>query len=878
MIMGGETKWVLKSQPFSSSISLILIALLLSSFANLVVSKDTNSSSTEKFSPPANFLIDCGSKQQSRLDDGRIFKSDRESSSLLATSEDVQVSVDTISNSTIVPPSLSPSSLPLFRSARVFLEESTYTFYIPKSGRIWVRLYFFPLPRQSYNLTDAVFCVHTDQIVLLHDFSVSNNTAFVFKEYLVNVAGNRFSLKFKPKKKSSAFVNAIEVVSAPDPLISDAATSVSPAGEYTGLSSSALQVYYRVNVGGPGINPDNDTLSRTWESDKKYNAFPDGSQNVSVTPNSIKFPDGGATAVIAPNWIYSTAEQMKDPLTMEPNFNLSWVLNVEESYSYLIRLHFCDIVSKSLNELYFNVYINGMIGVSSLDLSTQTKGLATAFYKDFVLNASAITNSSIMVQVGPANLQQGTKNAILNGLEVMKMSNIANSLDGFVNVEGKPIRPSERAKVMKIIAAIGLAMAVTAMLLLATVCIRWQKRPEGWENRKSFSSWLLPLHANHSSFLSSKSSSRKSSVFGSRKSKSGYSSLYSSAGLGRFFTFNELQNATNFFDEKAIIGVGGFGKVYIGTLEDGTKVAIKRGNPGSEQGINEFRTEIDMLSKLRHRHLVSLMGFCDEQSEMILVYEYMANGPLRDHLYGSNLASLSWKQRLEICIGSARGLHYLHTGAAQSIIHRDVKTTNILLDENFVAKVSDFGLSKAVPENTHVSTAVKGSFGYLDPEYFRSQQLTEKSDVYSFGVVLIEVLCARTVISPTLPREQVNLAEWAMQNHRKGTLGKIIDPRIASSINPGSLKKIVEAAEKCLADHGGDRPGMGDVLWNLEYALQLQEAASQIDHPEDKSTNFIPLDHPNEDDHKIGDSSVTYSSDKSEVTDLFSQIAKLQGR
>ncbi|XP_031255875.1 probable receptor-like protein kinase At5g61350 [Pistacia vera] len=832
-----------------TSLFLFLSLLLLFHFPPFTSSK--------KYTPPDNYLIDCGSTRPTKLDDGRTFKSDHDASGYLSTEEDIEVSVDSIPI---------PNALPLYLSARIFQQESRYTFFISQPGRHWVRLYFHPLPHPSINLTSAVFTLQTDKFVLLHDFSMRSNSEIVFKEYLINTT-ERFSIVFKPKKDSHAFVNAIEVVSAPDSLISDSATVVSPPDTITGLSNFALEVSYRLNVGGSTITPRNDTLSRTWLPDVPYNIFPEGAETASVEPGVINYPGGGATPFIAPNSVYATAETMKHAQVMQPNFNLTWKMSVDPTFSYLIRMHFCDIISTSLNDLVFNVYINGLMGVSYLDLSTLTNELATAYYKDFVVNASTIRNGSIIVQVGPAsNLESGQRNAILNGLEVMKISNEAGSLNGLFDVGGS-YKGGYLSNKLKILAGVALAAGLTAMLFLGVVFIRRLKKPHGYEKRHSFSSWLLPLHGSHNSFLSSKSSSRKSSLFGSRKS------------LGRFFTFHELQNATQNFDEKAVIGVGGFGKVYLGELEGGTKVAIKRGNPSSEQGLNEFQTEIQLLSKLRHRHLVSLIGFCDEQSEMILVYEYMANGPLRDHLYGSTLPTLSWKKRLEICIGAARGLHYLHTGATHGIIHRDVKTTNILLDENWVAKVADFGLSKAAPmEQAHVSTAVKGSFGYLDPEYFRRQQLTDKSDVYSFGVVLFEVLCARPVINPKLPREQVCLAEWAMNCYRKGTLDKIIDPNIAESISSESLKKYIEAAEKCLAEFGVDRPGMGDVLWNLEYALQLQEAATQIDPPD--KTCLIALDEPNGKNLKedLEAAAVNDNSQVEVASTVFSPLGTVQGR
>ncbi|XP_010031593.2 probable receptor-like protein kinase At4g39110 [Eucalyptus grandis] len=778
-----------------------MAALLVLLLAIIGGSTAASSAATPAFSPKDNILIDCGANSLATLPDGRIFKTDVNSAGYLDAKDNIQISV---------PAADVPS--PIYLTARVFDSDATYSFHLGSAGWHWIRLHFFPLNSTQFNLQTAMFTVTTNDVVLLHRFSVNNSTNYIIKEYLLNVTNPQLTLNFAPVKNSVAFINAIEVVSAPDFMIANSGTSLFPVTEYKGLSLFNYQVVYRLNVGGSVITSQNDTLGRSWDMDTQFLKEKSLAKRVSVPSSIVKYPDD-FPKLIAPVAVYASAVEMANANVQQPNFNITWNFNVDTDFGYVVRLHFCDVVSKSLNDLYFNVYINGKMAMSGLDLSSLTGGLAIPYYKDIVVN-STLMASGLSIQIGPMNEDTGTVNAILNGVEILKMSNSVNSLDGEYGVDGK----KDPKSTSNTVAAVGFAMAFGAFIGLGAMVFRWHKRPQDWQKRNSFSSWLLPLHAGDASFLSSKTS------MGSHKTN-----FYSSTlGLGRFFSFAEIQEATKNFDSNSIIGVGGFGNVYLGEIDDGTKVAVKRGNPQSEQGINEFQTEIQMLSKLRHRHLVSLIGYCDENSEMILVYEYMSNGQIRDHLYGKNLPALSWKQRLEICIGAARGLHYLHTGTTQGIIHRDVKTTNILLDDNFIAKVADFGLSKDAPIGQgHVSTAVKGSFGYLDPEYFRRQQLTDKSDVYSFGVVLLEVLCARPALNPQLPREQVNLAEWAMQWKRKGLLEKIIDPLLVGTINPESLKKFAEAAEKCLAEHGVDRPTMGDVLWNLEYALQLQEAFSQ---------------------------------------------------
>ncbi|KAK8977592.1 hypothetical protein V6N11_013377 [Hibiscus sabdariffa] len=311
----------------------------------------------------------------------------------------------------------------------------------------------------------------------------------------------------------------------------------------------------------------------------------------------------------------------------------------------------------------------------------------------------------------------------------------------------------------------------------------------------------------------------------------------------RCFSFEELKKYTNNFSEACDIGSGGYGKVYRGTLPTGELVAIKRAQQGSMQGGLEFKTEIELLSRVHHKNVVSLLGFCFDRDEQILIYEYVANGSLGDSLSGKSGIKLDWTRRLKVALGSARGLAYLHELANPPIIHRDVKSSNILLDERLNAKVADFGLSKLMgdSEKGHVTTQVKGTMGYLDPEYYMTQQLTEKSDVYSFGVVMLEMLTARKPIEhgKYVVREVARLMDKTKSLYN---LQEILDPTIGWDSNAfNGLEKYVDLALSCVEESRADRPAMGEVVKEIENIMQMAglnphaESASSSSTYEDSS-------------------------------------------
>ncbi|KAK9025466.1 hypothetical protein V6N11_038333 [Hibiscus sabdariffa] len=666
---------------------------------------------------PLAYILSCGTSSQDVIDsDGRKWNSD---GNFLSPSDN-----STISEALSRDPSL-PSTVP-YMNARIFTSNSSYKFIVPPRTRIWLRLHFYPSRYNDLDPLKAYFSVIGNGFSLLNNFSAfitakALTQAYIAREFsLPPVETGNLDVAIVPSEGSHAFINGIEVIPMPDDIFRYPAALVGYSDHPVDLHSSSLQTMFRINVGGQFIAPNNDSggLTRTWFDDSPYllgAAF-------GVTSNAgknvrIRYSKD-VTEDIAPLNVYSTARTMGPDPNVNWNYNLTWVFRVDPGFIYVVRLHFCEFDFNKVNQRVFDIYVNNQTVQSGADVIAWVGSQGLPIYKDYAIHVedqSRAGGSEIWVALHPnASTNPEHYDAILNGLEVFKVNDTNATLAGLnpepsamlVNAEEheKELSPS-RSRLGRLLCRVagGIFCCVTVAVIFVFI-------------RRKTNYWLLINGDSHTLTI---------------------------GGHCRRFALWDIKQGTNNFDESKVIGIGGFGKVYKGTIDFGTtKVAIKRSNPDSHQGVQEFHTEIQMLSKLRHQHLVSLIGFCEENGEMIL---------------------------------------------------------------------------------THVNTVVKGSFGYLDPEYYRRQQLTEKSDVYSFGVVLFEVLCGRPPLKRNLCREQACLVDWALHCLRKGNLHEIIDPCLMGKVNPWCLEIFAEAAQKCVSDSGSDRPSMGDVLRNLEFCLQLEE-------------------------------------------------------
>lgn len=473
---------------------------------------------------------------------------------------------------------------------------------------------------------------------------------------------------------------------------------------------------------------------------------------------------------------------------------LTWKKPLDVGFRYLIRIHFCDLGLRSAN---LKVLVDKMIVDDNIS-SQQDNEYGNLKYRDYVVSVKGRKEEgrrelSISLQSHDEFIHG---DQLIKGFEIFKLSSHENSLSGANNAFPPPQREPPSRMISNLLPIIFQKniTSTRVIAILAFINVIFHKLREIREARST-----------------TKQEENRPSAKAEQRC--------------RRFSLDEMKTATKNFCEALLIGRGGFGNVYEGVIDDGREtVAIKRLKANSTQGKHEFLTEIETLCELRHINLVSLIGFCNDHKEMILVYEYMPGGTMADHLFkyareGNGSCSLTWKQRLNICIGSACGLDYLHTG--NRVIHRDVKASNILLDGNLVSKVSDFGLAK--PEDrsksqSHISTKVKGTYGYMDPYYFSTQVDKKGRHVCilrgAAGSIVREV-----ATDSRFGGDKHCLTRWAQKKIKDGKVNEIVALSLLDEILPESLKVFVELAERCLHDEPKKRPTMAQIVVQLQCAL-----------------------------------------------------------
>ncbi|XP_018492244.1 probable leucine-rich repeat receptor-like serine/threonine-protein kinase At3g14840 [Raphanus sativus] len=446
--------------------------------------------------------------------------------------------------------------------------------------------------------------------------------------------------------------------------------------------------------------------------------------------------------------------------------------------NYNVSLHFAEIMFtgnqtfSSLGRRFFDVYVQGKLELKDFNIVDEAKGVGRAVVKSFPV---MITDGKLEIRLFWAG--KGTQGLPTRG--------VYGALISAVSVDPNFIPPKEAGTGSggnSIAMLVGTVVASTVFLVLLIGGILWWRgclRPKS-QMEKDFKNLDFQITS---------------------------------------FSLRQIKVATKNFDPANKIGEGGFGPVYKGTLTDGTVMAVKQLSSKSKQGNREFLNEIAMISALQHPHLVKLYGCCVEGDQLLLVYEYLENNSLAQALFGPQETQirLDWPTRQKICVGIARGLAYLHEESRLKIVHRDIKATNVLLDKELNAKISDFGLAKLdEEENTHISTRVAGTYGYMAPEYAMKGHLTDKADVYSFGVVALEIVHGR---SNTITRSRVetfNLLDWVHVLREQNNLMEVVDPRLGTDYNKEEAMTMIQIGILCTSQVSSERPSMSTVVSILE--------------------------------------------------------------
>lgn len=449
--------------------------------------------------------------------------------------------------------------------------------------------------------------------------------------------------------------------------------------------------------------------------------------------------------------------------------------------NYTVNLQFAEIMFtndqtfNSLGRRVFDIYIQGKLVKKDFDIAKEAGGVDKEVTKPFT---AVVTDSTLEIRLYWAG----------KGTTGIPFRSVYGPLISAISVQSDFPAPSENGSSIPIGAVVGIVAAVVIVIILLFGILWWK----GCFGKKS---------------------SLENEVKGLNLQMS-------------LFNVRQIKGATNNFDISNKIGEGGFGPVYKGRLSDGTLIAVKLLSSKSKQGNREFLNEIGMISALQHPHLVKLYGCCVEGDQLMLIYEYLENNSLARALFGpaEHQIRLDWPTRYKICVGIARGLAYLHEESRLKVVHRDIKATNVLLDKDLNPKISDFGLAKLdEEENTHISTRIAGTYGYMAPEYAMHGYLTDKADVYSFGIVALEILHGSNNTILRQKEEAFHLLDWAHILKEKGNEIELVDKRLGSNFNKEEAMLMINVALLCTNVTSSLRPAMSSVVSMLEGKIAIQE-------------------------------------------------------